>query len=264
MSTTKQSDPQHQWARPDGLDSAYYERFRGFGLEKLAWEFLRRSEAFEAACDSVEAGTADAKTVASKWGLYKFKHYQLGFKLGGTPRFLPTLVRYFPNLTDKALRQQITLQPGHVAFVLNAGALLDYTQARDGQRKRLWRRLEKYVERIASSHDAKPKQLQLKEANYLKCLQLLDLLHAKASPAEIKQRMGLFGVPARKPQPGGKSDQYARIDSADRLDADHRYHTLKKQAVRLANEGYLELAVVGAARREETPKKTRERASEKG
>lgn len=236
-------ESQHS-SRIEPVEVDPYELFREYDLERLAWEFLRRSAAFRTDCESVEAGTMSAKLVATRWGLYKFKHYRLEYKLEGRPRFLPTLVRYFPNLTNDPIEKRITLQPGHVALVLNAGALLRYAQAGEGQEKRLWRRVKKYVAGLASSGSAKPKQIQLKEHNYPECLQLLDLLLADTPVAEIKQQL----PSVRRRQHDELTQKCgSRVEAAAAVN--HRFAALKKQALLLANEGYLELAVVGAARR---------------
>lgn len=222
----------------DPRDDSQYAHFRDLNLEKVAWEFLRRNQDFRKECDGAEGKPEALQHVATKWKLYRFKHYALDFKEEKRPRFLPTLVRYFPNLTEEPLPRSITLAPGHVGFVLNAGALLQYQQAEEAQVKRLFRRLRRYLRDLAAKRTARPKQLQLKEYNYCECLQLLDLIAANVPPNEIK---GLLPSLRRN----------KRSDSTEKSKANERLSKLRKQAKRLSEGGYLELAVVGAARRAE-------------
>lgn len=222
----------------DPRDDSHYSRFRDLNLEKVAWEFLRRNQDFRKECDGAAGNPEALQRVATKWKLYRFKHYSLDFKEERRPRFLPTLVRYFPNLSDEPLTKQITLQPGHAGFVLNAGAFLSYQQVEEAQIKRLLRRLKRYLRDLSAKTSIKPKQVQLKEENYAECLQLLDLLSAGASVDDIKMLL-----------PSLKKNE--RNDPTEKIAANQRFSKLRRQATRLASEGYLELAVVGAARRAE-------------
>ena len=222
----------------DPRDDSHYYRFRDLNLEEVAWEFLRRDENFRKECDEAADDAGAGQEVATKWKLFRFKHYALEFKEVKRPRFLPTLVRYFPNLTNQPLPRQITLLPGHAAFVLNAGALLKYQQAEEAQVKRLLRRLKRYLRDLSALAPLKPKQLQLKEENFAECLQLLDLRNAKVTVSEIKALLPSIKLANQD-------------DGARKIEATKRYYKLRLQAQKLAYEGYLELAVVGAARRAE-------------
>jgi hypothetical protein len=130
----------------------------------------------------------------------------------------------------------VTLQSGQIAFVVNASALVNWSQAKEAQLNRLSRRLNDFVSIIGADHVGEPKPLQPKSHNYIECLQMLDLLHSGASPAEIKQLIPSIRIR------GGE-------DASERADRNKRFSNLKRQALDLATRGYIELAIVGAARR---------------
>lgn len=247
-------------ARPDGRVSAFYERFRSSDPEKLAWEFLRRSEKFQSDCADVRSGAIEAASVAEAWGLYTFKDCARSFNGGGRPRFLQTLVRYFPNFADKPLNKRITLRPGQVAFVLDARAVFSYRQTQAALQGRLWRRMARYVSEVGTGAPAKTKEIQLKGENHLECLQLLDLLHSGVAADDIKRLVP--SIARRLPQsslittPGPSKLACAKDDPVDKAAANKRFSVLKRQAQQLANEGYIELAVIGAARRRAIKKAT--------
>lgn len=250
-----------KWQRPTGLEPAVYEVFSSMRLEKLAWEFLRRNKTFQTDCLSVRSGAADADSVATKWHLFRLKDYELEFGAGGAPRFLPTLVRCFANHTGDAVIKRIKLEPGHVAFVFNASAALHSNQAKSAQKKRFSRWLDRRLDQLAAVSAPLRDQFQPKRINYGACLQALDLLHSHGPtvPSEFK-----LTVPSMAPEerrvdelgPRPRAPLEGKAGAEERAALSHSWYVLKKQATEFAERRYLELAIVGGARRKKRKPKT--------
>ena len=226
------------WIRPDGRDPTIYQALAKGGRLRLSWEFLIRTEDFQAECVCVLDGKMDPSEVAERWGLYAFKPWNEPFDTNQKPRFLVSWVRKFSAKPSQLVRH-VALRPGQVAYVFNLDAMLRSGDSRDAQLALFEKRLERELNRRASGAPVEMPLSRAREHNLDACLQVADLLKAGVPISEIKEIVPFIrqAAPRKDPEFDG-----ARA-TANKDEVHNRFRDLKNRYNRYINEReYLILA----------------------
>ena len=229
------NDPSTLYVRPDGRDAAYYEQFATTPRRRNAWEGLVRNSGFQDDCTLAHAGRADPEVIARKWGLYAFKCWTEPYSAEREPRFLSSWVRMYVRKGTSP--RHINLGRGQVALVIDLEEACLDPMSLDAQLATLKDRVTRRQSLRLTRDDAlvKPPVRRVVDRHFGACLQVRDLIDARATPEEIKRLVPyLSGIVEKAPL--GSHPSIAS-GSIDRGNANRRFCDMKQRAECLIDFG---------------------------
>ena len=108
-------------ARPDWNDlTTYPKNPESWSFSRWAWEFLRRNEKFQTACDAESNMSAQQRqTTAREFGLTEYKHFKEPHGSGAKCIWLSESICKYELGTNQGDRFELTLNRGEVALVFD-------------------------------------------------------------------------------------------------------------------------------------------------
>jgi hypothetical protein len=221
---------------PDGSRYTGWETWKN---HRWAWEFLRRNDEFVEACDRVADGKDNAKAVAKRFHLRRFKRYDEPYEIIDArnqkvkPAFISSSVSGIQvpvneNELQEARRsiRRLTLDIGQVVVRFDLSVAMEYPKRLDGQIVSVTGALKKQLERLqnAMGVDAKDSRNKSNASRLLHLLKVLDM--QKVDGTNVQRGDALFG----------KAD-----NASEAYDGD------LKAARQFTNEDFLKLAAAGTA-----------------
>jgi hypothetical protein len=219
-------------------DDSHYAGWETWTNNRWAWEFRRRDKEFVRACGRVADGKDDARMIAEKFHLRRFKHCDEPYESTDAtsrktkPAFILSSVLGTPApLNETELReayrtlQRLPLDIGQVVVRFDLSLAAQYPRRLQGQITSATKALKKQLERVqnATGMDGKWTRNRLPASRLLHLLKVLDM--QKVDGTNVQRGDALFG---------------------NAHNATDTYNTDLKAARTFANENFLKLAAAGS------------------
>ncbi|MBX3625025.1 MAG: hypothetical protein KF892_08450 [Rhizobacter sp.] len=184
------------WNRPSGQNSAEYLEWETWSQRRWAWEFLRRNDKFQDACDE---RWDDQRTIAQDFHITEFKHYRQEYAAGKKPKFaagihsIPRRADFVENneRSMDLVQVRATLSPSEVFIKFQlAPTRLAMKTSIDFQLEQARRRLESFARHLreAKPPHAKGKHMTVQRFDRAWLLASIRILDLKESAPKLNLR----------------------------------------------------------------------------
>ena len=184
---TRQTARKPPLAPPDDRNYTGWETWTN---HRWAWEFLSRNKEFVAACDSVADGKDNAKAVAARFHLRRFKRYDEQYETTGAtnlkvkPAFISSSVLGIQvpvnesELNEARRRvRRLTVHIGQMVVRFDLSVATQHPKRLDGQITSVTNALKKELKRLQDATEVKGKasRNRLPASRLLYLLKVLDM-----------------------------------------------------------------------------------------
>lgn len=218
-------------ARPDWNDlSTYPKNPESWSFSRWAWEFLRRNEKFQAACDAESNSSAlQRQTTAREFGLAEYKHFKEDHRFPTKCIWLSESICKYQLGFDKGDKVEFTLNRGEGALVFDLMQVkVGGLAAIDAQLYTARTTLIEFLEEI----DEKPASRRVTKDGLFEILRVYDgVVHSGKLQSEVAR---VLYPDAFVETPTGQSDDRAE-------GARKKVHDQLKRAHKMVESGYLAL-----------------------
>lgn len=139
----------------DGENLTPYKNYKEWTYKRWAWEFLRRNENFQKACNAIGPNENEKRQqeIAEEFGLKKYKYYKDAYKKGKTAKFISTVSAWKNTSTSEYTGPKLpkTLKQGEVLLRVNLKIAINdnyFINALVNDSERL---LKKYLKELLST-----------------------------------------------------------------------------------------------------------------